>query len=345
MLTEHHDELDLARRGFRGQLAVSLLTPRFETSRHVVGLIFCEGEDEPCLVAKIPRRPGDNEGVEREAEMLRALQDSAPAPIAGVPAVIGFFDLFGHGMLVETALRGKPMDPDRVSHDFRHALQAGVEFIFQLPVTAEPRNNTNWYDVTVRQPLAQLIRLAPMGGRMAALVSDTHDFLEPLAAQALPAIFEHADLSHPNLLLSSSGSLQVADWERSRRLGVPAHDLVFFLQYLSESRRSAFTRVAQADAFDAAFTASDAWAVAVGHRYLAKYDVSRDMLPYLVIAAWARSTSTLIARLVPAEDQVTLRADMSGMSDMSAVVAADRDFMLWQHALTQRHALLAINSR
>ncbi|TDK24087.1 hypothetical protein E2F48_15020 [Arthrobacter crusticola] len=56
-----------------GAGATVLLTPQFVLSRHVVALVFAVGSTRPVLVMKVPRCPGDNEGVRRETDMLRRL--------------------------------------------------------------------------------------------------------------------------------------------------------------------------------------------------------------------------------------------------------------------------------
>ena len=91
---------------------------------------------------------------------------------------------------------------------------------------------------------------------------------------ALPLIFEHGDVSHPNLLMTADEQLTVLDWERYERSGLPGHDLVFFLQYVAEARSSAVDRdPAQLAAFDAAFVGEAAWARPYLLRYAAELGV------------------------------------------------------------------------
>jgi hypothetical protein len=67
-----------------------LLTPRYRTSRHVVGLVVPEGAVEPKLVVKMPRVPGDSGGLAREAAVLRAVHEAWPNISKTVPRIVAF---------------------------------------------------------------------------------------------------------------------------------------------------------------------------------------------------------------------------------------------------------------
>jgi hypothetical protein len=192
--------------------------------------------------------------------------------------------------------------------------------------------NSHWYDTAVAQPLADLAERLPLGERIPALCRRTHAVLEPLREVRLPAVVEHGDLSHPNIFLIEGGArLGVVDWERSTVDGVPGHDLVFFLQYVSESASSAFTRPAQVAAFDAAFVGPGAWAVPVLRQHLRVRGVDPDLLELLVVACWARAAATLVSRLVPEEGP----GERPLAAALHAAVIGDRDVQLWQHAVEQ----------
>lgn len=327
VLHEHFDDWNLAEFGLGSEWATVMVTPQFTTSRHVVGLIFAVGANHPSLVVKVPRCPGDNEGVQREAEMLRQLSGLSGGRVKGIPQIVATLDVGDHTTLVETALTGAPLDPYRVAADLPAAVALGVDFVAALPCTRPGSENLDWYERTVEHPLDALAALLPGDDEVSALVHRTHELLAPLRSSILPAVFEHADLSHPNLLVQGSGQLQVMDWERSSLFGLPGHDLVFYLQYLSESSEMAFSRVAQLAAFDKAF-GPGGWALATLRQHLVFRDVDPDLLPLLVIATWARSAATLAFRLategVPAPASTHLRTAVLG----------DRDFWLWRHVVT-----------
>ncbi|RJT94887.1 aminoglycoside phosphotransferase family protein [Arthrobacter frigidicola] len=321
VLREHLGAEELGRHGIGRKWASVLLTPQFVTSRHVVALIFPVGSPRPALVVKVPRRPGDNKGVQREADMLRRLEGEG---VAGIPKVVTVFNVGAHTVLVETALTGSPLDPELVVEDFTQAVRAGEEFIAGLPCTIPAAENTDWYERTIGRPLRRMTGLLPGDAELALLVERTHAQLAPLAGDALPAVFEHGDLSHPNLFLQPDGSLQVVDWERSSPDGLPGLDLVFYLQYLGESLAGAYTRQNQLTAFDEAF-GTGGWALDSLRRHLHARDLNVDLLPSLILATWARSAATLAYRLAGEDDP------RQGEESLRAAIAGDRDFWLWRH--------------
>ena len=267
LLHDQYEELDLESFGLRRRWSTVLLTPRFVTSRHIVAVVYNIAQRDPTLVAKVPRQPGDNEGVRREADVLRSLAGVSAGSVTGVPALVGTPQVGAHTVLIETALNGAQLDPERVAKDLPSAIRAGARFVHALPVTRAAKDNEGWYSRTITAPLEELAELAPLDGQVADLVRRTHNLLAPLRSVALPAVFEHADLSHPNLFLTVDGQLQVVDWERASANGLPGHDLIFFLQYLAESVAGAFTRDRQISAFDQAF-GPGGWASGVVSEHL-----------------------------------------------------------------------------
>ncbi|WP_264668239.1 aminoglycoside phosphotransferase family protein [Arthrobacter sp. VKM Ac-2550] len=326
VLHERYQEFGLDRHGIGRDWTSVLLTPQFVTSRHVVALIYPAGELRARLVVKVPRQPGDNKGVQREADMLRTLQSLHSGNVAGIPEVVAAVDVGDHTVLVETAVHGLQLDPDRVATDVADAQRAGNEFVALLPTTRPASANTDWYGRTVAQPLQALANLVPSEPEVASLVERTHQLLSPLRSVQLPAVFEHADLSHPNIFIQSDGSLQVVDWERSSIDGLPGHDLVFYLQYVGESAVKAFAREQQVEAFDAAFGPSG-WALAPVRNELRRREVDPDLLPALVIATWARSAATLAYRLDGPQSRGQSEAQVRD------AVVNDRDYWLWRHAV------------
>ncbi|MET1022433.1 MAG: aminoglycoside phosphotransferase family protein [Arthrobacter sp.] len=327
LLRKHYEEWDLAAAGLGREWSTVVVTPQFTTSRHVVGLVFAAGARDPSLVVKVPRCPGDNDGVQQEADMLRQLSARSDGRVAGIPRVVATLDVGNHTALVETALTGAPLDPHRVAGDLPGAVTLGMDFVAALPCTRPGPENRDWYERTVERPLEALASLLSRDAEVSALVQRTHVLLRPLRRSTLPAVFEHADLSHPNLLVHTDGRLQVMDWERASLYGVPGHDLVFYLQYLSESADMAFSRVAQLAAFDKAFGA-EGWARKPLRQHLQLRDVDPELLPMLVIATWARSASTLAYRLA------TEDVPAPGSAQLRTAVLDDRDFWLWRHVVT-----------
>jgi hypothetical protein len=327
LLRQHYEEWDLAAAGLGREWSTVVITPQFTTSRHVVGLVFAVGARVPSLVVKVPRCPGDNEGVQQEADMLRQLSARSDGRLGGIPRVVATLDVGDHVALVETALTGTPLDPSRVAANLPGAVALGADFVAALPSTLPGTDNPDWYERTVERPLEALACLLSRDPEVTALVHRTHELLHPLRRSSLPAVFEHADLSHPNLLVHADGRLQVMDWERASLYGVPGHDLVFYLQYLSESADMAFSRVAQLAAFDKAF-GPGGWALEPVRQHLLLREVDPELLPLLVIATWARSASTLAYRLA-SED-----VPAPGSAQLRTAVLDDRDYWLWRHVVS-----------
>jgi len=325
-LAEHYDELALDKYGIGKRWESVLLTPRFVTSRHVVALVFAAGAAVPSLVVKVPRQPGENDSVRHEAEVLRQLNTGAEGSVIGVPKVVTVQDVGAHTVLVETAVTGAPLDPRLVAADLPGAVSAGTAFVDALPCTQAAASNEGWYDRTISDPLEALTGLLSREPGTAALVELTHQRLAALRHAELPAVVEHGDLSHPNLFLKPHAGLQVVDWERARTDGVPGHDLVFYLQYLSESSDQAFDRGSQVAAFDKAF-GPGGWALAHLAGHLDVRGVDAALVPLLVIATWARSAATLAYRLAGQDGTA------DGSEKLRQAVASDRDFWLWRHAV------------
>jgi aminoglycoside phosphotransferase (APT) family kinase protein len=324
ILRDHYQEFELERHGLGREWATVLLTPRFVTSRHVVALIFAIGARDPSLVVKVPRQPGDNDSVRREAEVMRRLTSLGMGAGHGVPEVIAALDVGAHTVLIETAVTGDVLEPRKVAANFSGALDAGTDFVAALPCTKSAAANKDWYQRTIISPLSGFASLLPMDSEVNALVERTHDMLAPLRSVQLPAVVEHGDLRYQNLFLQPNGRLQVVDWERSVVDGLPGHDLVSYLQYLSESIEEAFSRDAQLAAFDKAFGRAG-WALAPLRHHLQLRGVKPELLPLLVIATWARSAATLSYRLAG-----QARTDQGGTQ---TAVLADRDYWLWRHAV------------
>jgi len=338
LLDDHFDDLGLDRLGLGRGLRSALVTPGFATSRHVVAMVFEPGAAAPCLVVKLPRRAGDNAGVETEGHMLRRLTGDARARVPGVPRFVGLLNHHGHSLLIEEAVRGAALDPAAVRRDPQGAVEAGVSFTASLPGTGVTAPGDRWYERSVEAPLRRLSAFRPFGDETSRLLARTHDVLAPLRESAVPTVVEHGDLSHPNILRSRDGVLQVIDWERSDPLGILGHDLVFYLQYVHESLRSAYTPAAQLEAFDHAFVGPHAPAGGLLRAHLAQRGVDPGLLPQVLVATWARAAATLPSRLVP-----DTTSSVAGAHDapeaVRAAIAADRDVLLWRHALGRFDAL------
>jgi hypothetical protein len=172
------------------------------------------------------------------------------------------------------------------------------------------------------------------------MVAATLAALEPLRAAHLPLVLVHGDLGHPNLVLTRQGRLGAMDWERAQLAGLPLTDACFFLQYVSESRRGVFERVAQLRCFDEAFADRHAWAGPLLRREARRLGVDLALVPPLVLATWAVSAAGLLRRAQPQQDHADGRHSDGPSPDLLEIVGQDRDLALWRHALHRFPSIL-----
>jgi aminoglycoside phosphotransferase (APT) family kinase protein len=322
-LDSSRERLGLERYGLRGAPSCVVITPRFPASRHVVVLVLAPGATAPCLVAKLPRLDHDNGGVEREAASLRALEWARPG-IASVPRVLALERHDTRTILLETALLGEPIDQDMVRRDPASCIQAVTGWIAQLPSVHAADRGTGWFEALLEGPLQRLSGALAGSAEGARLLKQTSELVEPLRRAEFPLVFEHGDLSDPNLLWLGDGRVGIVDWELSQPRGLPLHDLCFFLAYVAVATARATQVDSQVAAFHRAFFEPGGWA-----RPLLVADAEEAGLPGrliapLVVACWMRGTARLLERL--------------GV-DVPEPVLDDRLYAFWRHAVANVDAL------
>ena len=316
-----------------------LVTPWFEASRHVVFLYLDPRTGSLCGVAKLPRRDWDTSGIRHEGHTLQQLTRCTQALAGQVPGV-HTLSLGTRPFLLESALHGATAGPELVRAQTATLLEAALDFVGRMPTMGTTEDDTSWFARLVEAPLHDVAAAVDLEV-VPPLVERTLRYLEPLRDSPLPLVFEHGDLSHPNLLLDQKGRLAAVDWERSEPRGLPGHNLCFFLQYVAESLRSTFERAGQLRAFDAAFTGTDAWALPWLHRYATSRGIDHDELPRLVLATWARSSAGLLKRVLPADRRsATADGSAAARADLATAFRLDRDFDLWRHAVERFERLL-----
>ena len=327
----------LSGHGVRPDAALVLLTPGFPTSRHVIGLVQASA-GQARVVVKLPRRPFDNVGVSWEAMVIRDLVIRAPGLQVAVPEVLALVDERHHLLLMETAVAGTVLDPGEVQAHPDDAVRAGLDFIGKLPVTRPSSTaGDDWFQTVVGIPLSRFEQhLAHALTDGADLVRRTREQLGCLASAQVPQVFEHGDLSHPNLFIDPDGGLRVIDWERSTPNGFVGLDLVFYLQYVAESRASAYARDEQVTVFRHTFLDRDGWGRALLEDHLRDRGVDAGLALEVLLASWARTACTLVDRLVPADAGTSPYLLSAGER---ATVREDRDVALWRCALEHLEVL------
>lgn len=301
-----------------------LLTPWFEASRHVIGVLL--RGSQPVVVVKVPRRPGDDSGLRREADALERLR-SLPFHPAHAPRVLTAPAGAPPGVLVEEAIVGEALGPELVRADPVRALRVGMAVVDAMPVTGTTNADPGWFERLVEAPLRGFAERGPDDAATRTLVARTRERLAPLAAADLPLVFEHADLGHPNLVLRPDGTLTALDWERAEGRGLPGHDAAFLLGYLADARRGAFALDARLRAFEAAFLGPHRWAWQAFREHLARRRVREDLAAALLLASWARSSCGLLDRLLAAADDQTLARPAAWAEE---IVRHHRDPAVWR---------------
>ena len=334
-LQANRQRLDLARYGVPERLSSVMITPRFRASSHVVFLLLAPGVPEPLLVAKLPRLGGASASIEREAANLRAIQAGRASEFASIPRVVAFEEYLGRPILVETALIGNPMDPATLRRDRAGCCDAMIGWLadLQQPAPDADDADANWFKRLVERPLRHFEKIFPLSVEEARLLERTWELVSPLRDEALPLVFEHGDLSHPNIMLLKDGTPGVVDWELAEPRGLPTYDLFFFLTYAAFASHNARKSGDYLAAFHTAFFGHAAWARAFVATYATRLQLPLHTLTPLLVLSWARYMTSLLMRL-------DAERSAGRLSDETADwLRANRYYALWRHAVMNASAL------
>ncbi|RIK43638.1 MAG: hypothetical protein DCC55_05200 [Chloroflexi bacterium] len=333
-LKQHRQRLNLAQYGVCGSLSSILLTPRFPASNHVIFLILSEGRPEPVLVAKMPRLAQATAGLEREAANLQRVQAQRVEGFDTIPHLVTLEKYSGHLLLLETALSGQLMGPTVIRRQFDHCCDAVSNWLVEIQGPepgAEPEAG-EWFARLIEQPLHAFTERFPWSREELKLLEQMWTLIAPLRTAKLRFVFEHGDLSHPNLLLLENGKVGVVDWELAQPLGLPTYDLFFFLTYAAFAKEKARTNTDCLAAFQTAFFGPTAWARPWVHRYAVDLSLPTALLTPLFLIVWLRYLVGLSGRL----EQAAPALGPFGREQVMWL-RENRYYALWQYAV--RHAV------
>ena len=330
----HRQRLDLERYGISSRMSCVVVTPRFRASSHVVFLVLAEGKPGPVLVAKVARVAGVSVSLEREVANLRAVQASRAGGFDSIPRLVAFEEYRGRPILVETALVGRSMDPASIRRDLAGCCEAVTAWLTDVQRPSPSVADADWFERLVERPLRHFAQVFPLSAEEARLLGRTGDLAASLHQARLPLVFEHGDLSSPNVMLLKDGGAGVVDWELAKPRGLPACDLFFFLTYAAFALRKARTSRDYVSAFDAAFFGPAAWARRYVAAYAERLQLPVHLLTPLFVSCWARYMTSLLVRLDGAE-----RSDERFGSDTATWLRANRYYALWRHALAHVNEL------
>ncbi|HEX5467210.1 MAG TPA: hypothetical protein VFW92_11105 [Candidatus Limnocylindrales bacterium] len=305
-----------------------LLTPRFRSSRHVTLLAGPSG-GPAAVAAKLARRSGDGEAIAHTAAILSALA-AQRAGLATLPRLLAHDVWAGRSLLVTSIVPGRPLDPVRIRRGHERYSEAVLAWQLRLPHAGE-RPLGEAIGCLVDPALAALEALGASVRPLAQLAARTRSSLAAAGSElAIPTVFEHGDLSHPNLLWSEADGLGVVDWELARPDGLPLHDLSLFVAYLAGAVAGARDDQAVVNAFEAAVLAPEGWARPILGRYARAMALPSSAVAPLVVSAWARLLGGLPGRTGQPEDTSMawlaehrfaglLRASLDGWSSLAAI--------------------------
>lgn len=330
-IARHGKALGLDRLGTADQWVSVQVTPRFQTSAHVVFLLLDPRSAEPRLVLKAARFDAGNASLVREAEVLRSVHASRPGGFDSIPRLLASTVFNGTRILLETGLPGQPMNERMVRRDFaacRDAIASWVRAVHTATLLPPDRGHGSAFYAHAERPLAVLDRWLPEDR---PLIDRTRVLLEPLRERPIPRVFEHGDLSAPNLLMQQ-GRLQVVDWELASPEGVPACDLFFGFHYLAAARQGWGPRDVTRG-FREAFFGPEAWATPIVREYGSDLGLDVRVVRALFVLCWVRYLARLAERLpavvdgpVPAEQRSWLRGNRYFETWATAVENSDSLF-------------------
>jgi thiamine kinase-like enzyme len=316
------DRLELDRVDLGEKARCVILTPRFRTSRHVVALLIPNGAGEPRFVVKMPRLEGDGAAIAHEARALTALRESDPRVAESIPEVVAWAD-GERPLLIETALVGPSMTRSMLRASPSRYIDEVVSWLIRLP--RDDRGSAASFERLLVEPLSLFAESFPKAAAERELVARTLEIVQPLGAASVPRVFEHGDLSHPNLIWLRTGRVGVVDWELAEEEGFPLHDLSFFLAFATFALRRSRTVAECVLAFDDAFLGRGGWARSRAFAYANALELDEALLGPLFVACWARYTAGLTVRA---------GGDGSGLDEESiGWVRENRYYRLWIHTL------------
>jgi aminoglycoside phosphotransferase (APT) family kinase protein len=293
------------------------------------------GTSEPVLVAKAARLRGDGSGVDREAHALSDIHARGARMGDTIPRLVGVVDCHGHPVLVQTALRGKPLDPALIRRDRENTTADVVSWITKLhrSTLIEATDRAAWFATHVERPLRTLEVALGDDAEDRRLLNETRRQLEPLRDIPLPYVVEHCDLSHPNLFRLHSGDIGVIDWELADVYGIPLADLYFFLTYAARASSNARSEREEMRAFEAAFVGPEPWSRFYVEKYLRELSLRHDVAGPLFVLTWTRYLAGLAQRLACEGDGKS--SDGEKRKSSAEWLRGNRYHYFWMRAVKQ----------
>lgn len=297
-LDQQADLLPPEQFGRRADWIPVMITPTFATSAHVVFVIYDGAARSPVLVLKVARA-GRSAALTRETERLREVQRARHGGFDSIPRVIASGPFQGVDVLLQTALSGRPVTRRIVARQFDGCARAVLDWVLELHGSTRRARTASARDTFDAHAAAALDAAAALFADEPVLLRRTDMILRTLRGVDAGTVFEHGDLGAPNLLLDSSGALQVVDWELAAADGLPGADLFFALHYLARARGRSRSATALTAAVHAAFFDASSWAGPLVETYRSRLGIPAELIRPLFALCWLRYTVGLAHRLAP----------------------------------------------
>jgi aminoglycoside phosphotransferase (APT) family kinase protein len=221
------------------------------------------------------------------------------------------------------------MTPALVRRQPQACIEAVLTWLIDLHIaTSQDHGDAqDWFACLVEHPLNYFESMFPLSDEEKRLLDQTRALIAPLRNAEVTTVFEHGDLSAPNILLAARDGLGVVDWELAEPQGLPALDLFFFLTFIAFARRRTRKQTDYLVAFHEAFFGPGAWAWPYVRRYATKLHLSSEVLKPLFIVCWSRYVTNIVLRLHDFGAR-------EGLEEETAVwLRTNRYYTLWRHTV------------
>ncbi len=288
-----------------------LVTPRFRASAHVIFLLIDQASGDPLLVAKMPRIASLDAALKREAAALHAFHDGHPELAGIAPRVVLFDPDARPAVLLETALVGDALAPEQVRRAPHHACRLAIDWlgpVAQAHALRAARERDRLLE-RIERELADFGRAHAWSPEERDGLAQTRTVLDRLSGTDLPVVFEHGDLSHPNLVVLREGGLGVLDWELSDPHGLVLADALFVLAYAGFARARVQGPNDAARAYEDALLGDSGWARSYLQEYAGALELEERTVGDLTLVCWTRAIIRSVARIAGFGASTRLPAD------------------------------------
>lgn len=300
---------------------VMLLTHGERAVGKVVALAL-DMRGTPAIAIKTARTRESGRGLEREAELLEAVQASRVDGMPGVPRLLFRAEAVGSPVIGESARTGVPLSAI-LTHGNYSRLAARVEewsSALAAPALGSPPEPA--WDRLIAPALERFAT------EFAPVLDEDHLQRTRAGLGALgplPVVCEQRDFSPWNVFESAEG-LVVLDWESGEPRGLPALDLIYFATHAAYYLERAWITGRYEDAYATAWSRDSALG-RVNHacieRYLRRLGVDKSVLRPLRLFAWVLHAHS---------DYLHLRSDL-GSAPGAAQLRTSRFLRLYEAEL------------